>query len=1452
MQQPKRNYTGLIAILVSISVSLGIGMTLYYFKTQQNELVQNQLHFSELGLLSNDILNAFSQIQTLTDLNHKILLENCPIELDTYTSEEQQANRKVCEEQIDAQTKGLALISQESPTLRHIQTERYCQQGNEKIDSDSVSYSLIKAEGTQNRSDNRYQFLSSFRCLSFKVPLHDFISTKLNHLSLVALVGRRGQVLSTFRNQEDTYQHSLSFNNIAALLQPLLEADKEDLSSSAQDTETVSPVATTKGYSTFIEHPIGGVRYRVYFTPVNVPPKLEDEEIVDGKLYLVGIRPYQEISVAKLYVPPQVATAIIVGLMLVIVALPLIKLRFVSHKYCFKKSDAQLISLGLLLLVGFSAIYGVSLIIQREMTMRVDNNAAIGFQHIKNNFKTEVIAVTKQARDYAKCINYKDISAATNRIFTKPCPQATSPIVPNLESLFKANEKGDISNLIYRTHEKFARNTRPNIAHREYFKAINEQKAWHLPNMGQTQRKDEQFFIQRIFNIADSRKSSQFGWSLPNEFDNGNNQVKVLSGSVNLQSLKTPLLPRNMKFVVFDTPSGEVLYSSNDTDSLVENFYIASDNSPLLRQFLVSNRNGHTTISEYRDVSRGGSYPFKVSGSYHGREVDYYVGKLMNELPWTLVIIHEKQELQYISMIAILFAMVLLTLLMLVAFVVIRVTFNWMPWQSMLLYRKTKTYVYFPFSLLVVLMIIVQLVIIFYVQDLILHIFLGLLSLLIILRMASLYLFPNRRLKRVTGLGIVLSTLVIIPYAVWRLTDSAYLVGVSEAEWISLCLMLLSTGGGFCWFHHKYKKSLARARRRDIKQNIRGYAFHILALLLAISFVPAVLFITTNYNYLYQQLARLEQFELNHRSQQRLQNLNEYFNYIGHPGFANKCEFVVNAFKDFNSNETDKTCLHPNLDTSDRWPVFWEGGQENMRKGSAYLEWEIFDFAVAAIDYTLQLKVLNYLREQGGATPLAGITIPTHTLLKHSLNSAGISLFLFIFSFLAVFYYICREMIGRRFLGVDLSDDFRSRQYHYEQQSDIQRLIKKLSEPRSGVQHALILRPTRKHIASLLNSVAPRLFKQKVLDLHALLMNDSLCLSSENGDDTKALQGGASSEPHSIVRLKTGLQNNVHQHDVLVLKNLGAIAFNAEFRKRALQFIEFAMAQPSLSIIILADVSPLYKLTQQYAYPNIVDGQIASQGERILWSNIFSRFSKYYDWNPTQEQTIKLSPNILTILENETSCWPEMGRIAFEFYEYHYTQRLSSEEQQRVNQQVEESKKKEKTLAFYQVTAFKESVEHYWSAQQLYNFLCEHAGAIFRYRWEQCTKHERMLLYNLATDHLANPLGYGPLSHLIRRGYIIKRAIWRIGSESFKNFILTAESNEIFKRWLLESEESIWRYARIPIFTFIIVLAGVMIYSATEAIEPVLGLLTALLTLLPLILKNSTRFKNASSETPGK
>ena len=149
----------------------------------------------------------------------------------------------------------------------------------------------------------------------------------------------------------------------------------------------------------------------------------------------------------------------------------------------------------------------------------------------------------------------------------------------------------------------------------------------------------------------------------------------------------------------------------------------------------------------------------------------------------------------------------------------------------------------------------------------------------------------------------------------------------------------------------------------------------------------------------------------------------------------------------------------------------------------------------------------------------------------------------------------------------------------------------------------------------------------------------------------------------------------------------------------------------------------------------------------------------------------------------------------------------------------------------------------YWVPEQVIEFMLEHAGALYRRKWEECTRQEKLILWKLANGASINPANAVIIERLVRRGYLFRDKGWHIVNESFRQFILTAEHEAVIGHWLDNANSGAWSVLRIPVFALLLVLLVIFVYSSGSSLNTLLSVATAALGLIPLLLKNLSLLK---------
>jgi len=286
----------------------------------------------------------------------------------------------------------------------------------------------------------------------------------------------------------------------------------------------------------------------------------------------------------------------------------------------------------------------------------------------------------------------------------------------------------------------------------------------------------------------------------------------------------------------------------------------------------------------------------------------------------------------------------------------------------------------------------------------------------------------------------------------------------------------------------------------------------------------------------------------------------------------------------------------------------------------------------------------------------------------------------------------------------------------------------------------------------------------------------------------------------------------------------------------------------------LCEVAPLYRLTQPEMYPSKHSVNAPSSASEMLrWSNVLQPFVKVYDWCPNIKLRLRHDADSATTLIQEALAWPELRAVLKQFIIFNKaTHSESASAYAALLNDIEKQEQASARLGEFAPISINPDlladtdINDTWIPEQIIEFFGANSSALYRFKWEQCTKTERIILFQIAAGLEPNPLNRKPLEHLVRRGYICRDKGWFIVNNSFKEFALSAEPADTIDNWLAVANESIWQYLRIPFFAIVIALVAIMAYTATDAVETAIGVLSAVFALIPLAIKNFTAVKTGA------
>jgi hypothetical protein len=140
--------------------------------------------------------------------------------------------------------------------------------------------------------------------------------------------------------------------------------------------------------------------------------------------------------------------------------------------------------------------------------------------------------------------------------------------------------------------------------------------------------------------------------------------------------------------------------------------------------------------------------------------------------------------------------------------------------------------------------------------------------------------------------------------------------------------------------------------------------------------------------------------------------------------------------------------------------------------------------------------------------------------------------------------------------------------------------------------------------------------------------------------------------------------------------------------------------------------------------------------------------------------------------------------------------------------------------------------------RRLLDELGERAETYFAGLWASCRDDEKLLLYQLAHNGLANGRNRRTLRRLIARGLVRRNPNLELFSESFRLYVLDAAQRENIVTLAREKRgASTWDSLRLPFFVIIISFLLLLFATQKDMLTTTTALATALTTGLPVLMK---------------
>lgn len=1510
----KRNLSRLMFISLVIALGVTISGFIYYFKMSSNEDTLNTLLFRELNQVEGSLLQSLEKVQAT--LNY-LLPEN--------HSEDKTADPQKAAIDLDKLQKNIedaVKKLQNSPDL--VDIEQTGKVSREPLWNSTLKefkrFSFSISEYNEAQFTGRFTTSDSTISVKLKSSIHHALKKTMARFQTVLLVDQQGTAWSVVNNSEQFSNESERIiRKVEHFLQRSVPPENQSSDQSNHDTESVLVTGTS-----FVDTRLSTGSVRIYVHPV-LSTGLNDGS---SAYYLLGIIDKKTINESKLQLPPKLLMWLILGLLMLIATVPLLKLRFVSSTYAIQKTDKSQIVIGTLFAAGILSIALVQQLFFSYYDTFKQEQLTHLHQNIRNDFKQELETMFQSLGNlsFNECELYKDTEPYKQKICgaqlsgDKIVSQSGIEYLSLFESIAAVNEKGKVDTelLSFHSSKQLAFRKELDLSKREYFKAGIAGEFWshqwstELPNE-QSKTFIQRFYLQRLFNIEDGRRntliSMPFGVinglikntkSAPNisellswvgkmlaKLKTFQESEKITITGTRFSSLVDRILPKNFSFAVINQ-NGDVLFHSDDSLSLNENF------------FTESNRNPELLIAAEHGLSAN---PTPLTLNYKGVKHQALVGPLIpveNEdhaaksLPWQLVVFFNPEELQNNNMILVFLAVFLFMLVMVPVFLWLRFVTHQRFWQQLVYFDKQRREQYPAFALLL------------FAASFCIQYQMGVIEplgsrLLLWAALAfGVAVFFVRQFKLdfsqyfvskqpLVGFGFMLVGFLVVCGISWSSQSWEH---NTPLNWL-FCLIgigLLAVAYFVCT-----KKAMPKnlkpclqyaSEKREARRYTTGYVWFLSGLIYFAAAVPASLIAYSTHDYLLEQQAHFEEQHVRQTLQARDESFDKYKAYLNGEPCLEKDEFpcnlkvkrplekvlasffpapVINLKKnaamssglqwvELPPSSDDKVakqqemtseseCPTPACNSKNEPATCSESQSEEPPPSSDDNETEVVHEAhkgdaliagilsaipsetefVSHLTYSAKQVIDTHHPEMHGEQKLHYNA--DHLMLRAIVDGGwGIMLFISLFTPLTIYFWT-RKLLVQRLMGEHIYDQYRVRS-DCEAQDNMQ----------SGFQVFKACPDDAKHSHLMLNAtrMQAQAYLQERDDEKGLRVHPNIHFY---GNAVHRLTPSLDKVAEQFLfdtelseKIKTTLSDG--EYYLVAISGIEQVSLNAELRKDALDLLYELHVNPAVILVIVAETAPLYRILNPGCYSEQQDITPPDTDEKSAWTKLFSEFNKHYVWCPLKKSMLDNPFDIANLIAYECNAWQEIQHLEADFLRY-------TAETKCANDGVSPCSASEPLRPY--------ELNDYWQPEQVIEYMLVYATPLYRRKWEECTRQEKLILWKVANGASINPSNAMVIEHLVRRGFLYRHKGWHLVNESFRRFILVAEDEATINDWLDNAGTGTWNVLRIPIFALLLVLLVIFVYSSGSSMNSLLSVATATLGLIPLLLKNISLLKGSGA-----
>jgi len=348
---------------------------------------------------------------------------------------------------------------------------------------------------------------------------------------------------------------------------------------------------------------VAGVTVRLYVSPCCMG---RDGPIENRGLVVAGLVNKRSLLLDSLQISPSLLTSIVAVLSILVLCWPLLKLVLLG--------EGQRVTLGDAISLGAAAILGTGTLTVLVLYFSTDHIYAAGrdaelrrtAQDIEHHLQWEISAARAQLVLLTMDTSAEAKELKRPNLLRNGVNSDTFPF-PFFESFAIVDETG--LQVRKASTDSFVQ-TLVSVANRDFIKELKRHHGWTLdsPNT-------DTFYLQSVRSVTTGKRQAIL--AIPRKPDS----IAMLS--LEMLSLIGPIMPVWHEFAVVDE-RGEVLFHSDPTRNLLENFFLESDGNRELLSAVGARVGRHINLI------------------YGGHDHRAFVQPLKG-LPWTLITIREKE-----------------------------------------------------------------------------------------------------------------------------------------------------------------------------------------------------------------------------------------------------------------------------------------------------------------------------------------------------------------------------------------------------------------------------------------------------------------------------------------------------------------------------------------------------------------------------------------------------------------------------------------------------------------------------------------------------------------------------------------------------------------------------------------------------------------------------------------